>query len=64
MHMAYTTNPNLPLVRMEAVILVESGWSIGKTAKHFGFSHPSVISWLKKKSVYGYHGKLAIPAES
>jgi len=62
--MAYSNNPNLPAVRMEAVRLVESGWSFRKAAKHFGFSHCSVRLWLKKKPVYGRRGKLVIPTLS
>ncbi len=64
MYMAYSNNPNLPAVRMEAVRLVRSGWSIRKAAKHFGFSHCSVRLWLKKKPVYGRYGKLVIPTSS
>ncbi|MBU4284753.1 DDE-type integrase/transposase/recombinase [Patescibacteria group bacterium] len=62
--MAYSNNPNLPSVRMEAVRLVKSGWSIRKAAKHLGFSHCSVRLWLKRKPVYGWHGKLVIPTFS
>jgi len=51
--MSYTTNPNLPRVRAEAVKLVKQGWSIRKAAKHFGFSHCAVRLWLKKKIVRG-----------
>lgn len=45
--MAYSNNPQLPRVRMEAVKLVRSGWSIRKAARHFGFSHGALINWLK-----------------
>lgn len=61
MYMPYTSNPNLPYVRAEAVRLVKSGWSIRKAAKHFGFSHCSVRLWLKKSMVYGWHGRMEIP---
>jgi len=62
--MAYTSNPNLPRVRAEAVRLVKQGWSIRKTAKHFGFSHCTVRLWLKKKPVYGRYGRMEIPTLS
>lgn len=62
--MSYSSNPNLPWVRAEAVKLVKQGWSIRKTAKHFGFSHCSVRLWLKKKMVYGWHGRIEIPTMS
>lgn len=64
MYMSYSSNPNLPWVRAEAVKLVKQGWSIRKAAKHFGFSHCSVRLWLKKKSVYGWHGRMEIPTMS
>ena len=47
-YMSYTKNPNLPRVRMKAVILVKKGWSIRRVARYFGFSHGSVINWIKK----------------
>lgn len=64
MYMSYTKNPNLPRVRMEAVNLVRSGWSMRKAAKHFGFSHCAVRLWLKKKPVRARHSKLVIPTRS
>jgi len=64
MYMSYTNNPNLPRVRAEAVRLIKSGWSIRKVAKHFGFSHCSVRLWLRKKLVYGWHGRMEIPTLS
>jgi len=62
--MSYTTNPNLPHVRAEAVRLVLQGWSIRKAAKHLGFSHCAVRLWLRKKTVYGWHGRMEIPTLS
>jgi len=35
--MAYTTNPNLPKLRAEAMLMVRSGRSIIEAARHFGF---------------------------
>lgn len=60
MYMSYTSNPNLPHVRAEAVKLVKQGWSIRKAAKHFGFSHCAVRLWLKKKIVRGSGHKMEI----
>lgn len=48
MYMAYSNNPNLPHVRMEAVRLVQSGWSTRKVAKHFGFSQSAIVKWMKR----------------
>lgn len=65
MDMAYSQNPNLPLVRMKAVELVKyHGWSIRKAARYSGFSHCAVRLWLRKKPVYGPHGRLVIPTLS
>jgi len=37
MYMAYTSNPKLPKLRMEAVRLVRSGQSIRQVARHYGY---------------------------
>lgn len=64
MYMSYSSNPNLPRVRAEAVKLVKQGWSIRRAAKHFGFSHCAVRLWLKKKIVRGKDRKMVIPTAS
>ena len=64
MYMAYTTNPNLPRVRMQAIELVRSGWSIRETARHLGYAHNTILNWLKRKPEYGEHGRLVIPTRS
>lgn len=48
MYMAYTSNPHMPHVRMEAVRLVHAGWSTVKVARHLGFSQSAVVKWIKK----------------
>ena len=61
MYMAYTKNPNLPKVRMEAVFLVRyNKWSIRKTARYLGFHHTAIMRWLKKAHI---NGKI-IPTEN
>lgn len=64
MYMAYTINPNLPRVRMEAVQMVQSGKSVRETARHFGFAHNTVLNWLKRMPEYGWRGRLEIPTLS
>jgi transposase InsO family protein len=64
MYMAYSNNPHLPRLRMEAVRMVRSGWSIRKVARHFGFHHTAVMRWVKKDRVWGLHGWRPIPTES
>jgi transposase InsO family protein len=61
MYMPYTNNPKLPEVRMKAVLLVRKGWSVRKTARYFGFSHASVLNWMKKAP---RDGRRTIPTES
>lgn len=46
--MAYTTNPRLPRVRMDAVKLVRSGWSTRKVAAHLGYSQAAIVQWMKR----------------
>lgn len=63
--MAYTTNPHLPAVRMEAVRLVkDEGWSIRKAARHLGFSHCTLRLWLQRMPVIGPHRSMVIPTRS
>lgn len=62
--MAYTTNPHLPCVRMQAVKFVQQGWSIRRTARHLGFAHNTVLNWTKRRPEYGWHGQLVIPTRS
>ncbi len=64
MYMAYTNNPHLPRVRMEAVELVRQGKSVREAARHFGFAHNTVLNWLKRVPEYGRHGQLVIPTIS
>lgn len=58
--MSYTKNPNLPLVRMQAVSLVRSGWSVRKAARYLGFHHTAILKWLKK----AHEKSEVIPTES
>jgi transposase InsO family protein len=51
--MAYTTNPYLPKVRMEAVNLVHQSWSLRKVARYFGVYPSTVSRWMKKDCCYG-----------
>ena len=48
MYMAYTTNPNLPKVRLEAVKLIRSGQSSRQVARHTGFNQSTIVRWSKK----------------
>lgn len=48
MYMAYSRNPYLPAVRMEAVRLVRSGWSTVKVARHLGYSQSAVVKWMAR----------------
>lgn len=63
MYMAYSKNPHLPRVRMDAVKLVRSGWSYRKVARHTGFTIGAISKWVKKAEPLG-HNSLWIPTES
>lgn len=61
--MPYTTNPNLPHLRLQAAKLVlEQGWSTRQVARHTGFNQSSIVRWsnLMKKNRYGF----SIPTQS
>lgn len=52
--MAYSKNPNLPRVRMQAIFLVRyNQWGIRKTARYLGFHHTAVMKWLRKAHISG-----------
>lgn len=54
--MAYTKNPHLPKVRMEAVRLVKyRGWSTRQVARYTGFSQAAIVQWCKKDPTGGWH---------
>jgi len=60
--MAYTTNPNLPKVRMEAVRLVKyRKWSTRKVARYTGYNQSTIVRWCKKDQTGGWR---KIPTES
>jgi len=47
--MAYTINPKIPRLRMEAVKKVKTdGWSIRQTARYYGYTPGAVSKWLSK----------------
>lgn len=46
---------------MKAVLLVRKGWSVRKAARHFGYSHGSLIEWIKKAP---RDGRSIIPTRS
>lgn len=63
MDMAYTTNPHLPRVRMEAAKLVlEKGWSTREVARHTGFNQSTIVRWanILRQSHHGH----TIPTQS
>lgn len=63
MYMPYTTNPKLPRLRMDAVKLVRSGWSVRKVARYTGFNPSTISRWVKKAERIG-RNQLWIPTQS
>lgn len=59
--MAYSKNPQLPKVRMQAVLLVRRGWSIRKAARHLGYHHTAVTRWVRRAPT---DGRKVIPTSS
>jgi transposase InsO family protein len=54
-NMAYTTNPNLPKVRRDAVHLVKcEKWSIRRVAKHLGWNPSTVSRWCRNPLATGW----------
>jgi transposase len=61
MYMAYTTNPHLPKLRMQAVLLVRKGWSIRAVARYTGYTPGAICKWVKRAPA---DGRLTIPTQS
>lgn len=54
-YMAYTTNPHLPKVRMDAVRLVKyRNWSMRKVARHIGVEPSTISRWCKRDKTGGW----------
>lgn len=62
--MSYISNPNLENVRMQAVRLVKQGWTTRQAARHFGYSHSSVVRWVQRVSEDGLPLSRGIPTRS
>lgn len=59
--MAYTSNPKLPRLRMQAVLRVRRGESIRAVARHLGYSHSTVSRWVARATEEQTHGNSGIP---
>jgi transposase InsO family protein len=59
--MPYTTNPQLPKVRRDAVRMLLKGYSTRVVARHFGFSQRVIVTWARKAREIGDH---PIPTKS
>ena len=59
--MAYTSNPKLPRLRMQAVLLVRQGWSTRQVARYFGYNQSSIVRWVKRAAEEQTHGNGSIP---
>ena len=60
--MAYTTNPRIVKVRMEAVRLVKyRHWSTRKVARYTGFNQSTIVRWCSKDPTGGWRN---IPTKS
>lgn len=45
MYMAYTSNPKLPQLRMQAVNLLKNGWSTREVALHLNYNQSTIVRW-------------------
>jgi len=58
----YTSNPNMPKVRMNAVSLVRSGWGVKKTSRYMGCSPGTITKWCSKAKYLNQ--RYGIPTQS
>jgi len=61
--MAYSTKPHIPKVRMEAVRLVEAGWTVRDVARHLGYTHSALVKWVARSRTLP-HSLRGIPTQS
>jgi transposase InsO family protein len=72
--MPYTTNPNVPKVRWEAVKMLRSGKSSREVARYFGYHQSTILRWGKRaekrnagpiptRSSRPHHNPNALPRE-
>jgi len=53
--MAYSKNPHLAKVRMDAVRLVKwRGWSTWQVSRYTGFSQSAIVKWCRKDRNFGH----------
>lgn len=46
--MAYTSNPHMPKLRLDAVRLLKDGWSTRQVARYTGFNQSTILRWSKR----------------
>jgi transposase InsO family protein len=62
--MAYTSNPKLPRLRMQAVLMVRRGASTREVAKYFGYNQSTVARWVQRANKEGLKGNEKLPTLS
>lgn len=62
--MAYTSNPKLPRLRMQAVTMVRRGASTHETAKYFGYNQSTVARWVQRANKEFVMGSENLPTLS
>ena len=51
--MSYTSNPQLPKVRRDAVRMLRKGKSTREVARHFGFNQSAIVKWSQRAKNLG-----------
>jgi len=62
--MAYTSNPKLPRLRMQAVTMVRRGASTRQVARHFGYNQSTIARWVQRADKELLKGSENLPTES
>jgi transposase InsO family protein len=62
--MAYTTNPKLPRLRMQAVTMVRRGASTRATARYFGYNQSTIARWVQRADAELLKGSEKLPTMS
>jgi len=62
--MAYTSNPKLPRLRMQTVLMVRRGASTRAAAKYFGYNQSTIVRWMKRAEEEYLTGAENLPTRS
>jgi transposase len=62
--MAYTSNPKLPRLRMQAVLMVRRAASTHEVSTHFDYNQSTIVRWVQRANKELLMGSENLPTTS